>query len=80
MSGARTGKTVTVSELGAHKLFAPPDYLGAIRREAVLDRIFAEGGPRIVVLQAPAGHGKSTLLQQAKSGCEARGAATGWAA
>ncbi|MDB5986488.1 MAG: ATP-dependent transcriptional regulator-like protein [Nevskia sp.] len=78
MSGARTAKTVTMSELGAHKLFAPPDYLGAVRRDVVLNRIFADGAPRIVVLQGPAGHGKSTLLQQAKSGCEARGAATGW--
>ena len=33
---------------------------------------------RIVVLQAPAGHGKSTTLLQIKQGCEARGVPTAW--
>ncbi len=78
MTGARTYRTVPTSELGTHKLFAPPEYFGAILRQSVLNRIFADSAPRIVVLQAPAGHGKSTLLQQAKSACELRGAVTGW--
>jgi LuxR family maltose regulon positive regulatory protein len=66
------------SEVGAHKLFVPPESRGAIRRDAILDQIFAEHGPRVVLFQAPAGHGKTTLLQQARSTSEAQGILSGW--
>src|SRR5579885_934891 len=65
------------AEVYAHKLFAPTQYAGAIRRRALLERIFA-AGCRVVVLQGPAGHGKSTALQQLKSECEQQGMLTGW--
>lgn len=68
----------TAEQVAAHKLFAPPVYRGAICRQAILDRIFGEEAIRVVLLQAPAGHGKSTLLQQAKSKLEDRDALTGW--
>jgi LuxR family maltose regulon positive regulatory protein len=62
----------------AHKLFAPPKYRGAIRRAHALDRFLDPQAPRTAFLQAPAGHGKSTLLQQAKGAFEALGFRTGW--
>src|ERR1700757_654709 len=68
----------TQAEVYAHKLFAPTRHAGAIRRSAILERIFKEDGGRVVVLQGPAGHGKSTALQQLKSEFEARGFLTGW--
>jgi LuxR family maltose regulon positive regulatory protein len=78
MSGMKSIRASSSNEVGTYKLFAQPDYLGAIRRDAVLDRALASDAPHIIIFQAPAGHGKSTLLQQAKTGCEALGAASGW--
>lgn len=76
MDNRELGQTPT--EVCAHKLFAPPQFKGAIRRDALLDRVFAEQAPRVILYQGPAGHGKSTLLQQSKATAEARGALTGW--
>ena len=64
--------------IGAHKFFAPPAYAGSLQREAILSRVFTAQPEPIVLVQAPAGHGKSTLLQQIKSACEADGARTAW--
>lgn len=75
--GARTALALP-PEIGAHKLFAPEAARGSIRRDAILEQIFADDGPRVVVLQAPAGHGKTTLLQQARSTSEAQGDLSGW--
>ena len=68
----------TAIEICAHKFFAPPEFDGAVRRDVILDRIFAGRNLRVILVQGPAGHGKSTLLQQAKSTCEAQGTLTGW--
>ena len=68
----------TLDRLSAHKLFAPQAHQGAIHRKTILERIFVEEETRVILVQGPAGHGKSTLLQQAKSECEARGILTGW--
>jgi LuxR family maltose regulon positive regulatory protein len=68
----------TQAEVYAHKLFAPTRYAGAIRRTAILDRIFKDDCARIVLLQGPAGHGKSTALQQLKAEFESRGYLSGW--
>lgn len=78
MSLANKQAAGPAEQVAAHKLFAPPVYRGAIYRQAILDRIFGEEAIRVVLLQAPAGHGKSTLLQQAKSKIEGRDALTGW--
>jgi LuxR family transcriptional regulator, maltose regulon positive regulatory protein len=79
MSGVRTAAGARAPvEIYAHKLFAPPTYAGAIRREAILDRILGSDTARVVVLQGPAGHGKSTSLQQIKSACDVQGWLTGW--
>lgn len=49
-----------------------------VLREAILARVFAADAPSIVVLQAPAGHGKSTVLQQIRDECEARHVRCAW--
>lgn len=66
------------AEVFTHKFFAPPSYPGAISRAGLLGRIFRTPRYRVVVVQAPAGHGKSTLLQQAKTASEKQGARTAW--
>jgi len=47
-------------------------------RSELLGRVFADPGPRVVLLQAPAGHGKTTFMQQARAHWQAQGAAIGW--
>lgn len=49
-----------------------------IVREGILAQIFAETSPPVVILQAPAGHGKSTVLQQVRNESAVRGARCGW--
>ena len=61
-----------------HKIVAPKGYLLAISRSGLVTRILDETQARVVVLQAPAGHGKTTVLQQLQASCEAQGFATGW--
>jgi LuxR family maltose regulon positive regulatory protein len=65
-------------EVRSHKLFAPPVYPGAVRRRVILDRVLQNNSLRVTVLQGPAGHGKSTTLQQIKTAHEARGWRTAW--
>lgn len=65
-------------QIAKHKLFAPPASGGAIRRDALLAHIFNSGSARAVFLQAPAGHGKTTVLQQLRVACEASGTAAAW--
>jgi LuxR family maltose regulon positive regulatory protein len=66
------------AEASAHKLFAPPIYPGAIRRDGILDRISNNASVRVILLQGPAGHGKSTTLQQIKSDYEGKDWLTAW--
>lgn len=75
---AKRAPTPVPEKIYTQKMFTPPTYRGAVQRKAILDRILNDSCARVVVLQGPAGHGKSTLLQQAKSACEARGELTGW--
>ncbi|MCX7169609.1 MAG: hypothetical protein NTY41_04780, partial [Proteobacteria bacterium] len=59
-------------KVGAHKLFAPPKYAGAIPREAMLDKIFEEPSRvQVILMQGPAAHGKTTVMAQAKALSEA---------
>lgn len=62
----------------AHKLFEPRVRQGAVPREFLLARMFGADPARVVLIQGPAGHGKSTLLQQAMAECRARGMIAGW--
>lgn len=78
MSTATAKGAASSEQIYTQKLFTPPAYRGAVQRKAVLARILNEKSARVVVLQGPAGHGKSTLLQQAKSACEEREELTAW--
>ncbi len=62
----------------AHKFFEPRAFGGAIDRAGLLDRMFADNAARVVLLQGPAGHGKSTLMQQANARCRQQGMVVGW--
>ncbi len=64
--------------LCAHKFFAPPSVRRAIERNALQQRLQQHAEARVIVLQGPAGHGKSTALQQIKQACEAAGRITAW--
>jgi LuxR family transcriptional regulator, maltose regulon positive regulatory protein len=68
----------TPVEVGAHKLFPPPVKPNAIGRQAILDRVLRSPVERAFLLQAPAGSGKSTTLQQLMSAYTKAGWATGW--
>ena len=78
MSVAEATENETRGELYSHKLNAPQHFSGAIRRRAILDRLAGGDGARVVFLQGPAGHGKSTALQQLKSEIEAGGMLSAW--
>lgn len=66
------------NDIIGYKFFAPRPYPGAVSRHALLERVFRTPPYSVVAVQAPAGHGKSTFLEQAKSHTEQRGARTAW--
>jgi len=66
------------STVFSYKFIAPVPYSGAITRSDLLQRIAACTSARLVLLQGPAGHGKSTVLQQLKDVAQASGECTGW--
>ncbi|WP_337830840.1 LuxR C-terminal-related transcriptional regulator [Pseudonocardia sp. TMWB2A] len=69
----------TGSRTGGHKHAVPKGHWNAIPRHGLLGRIVAPPHePRLVVLHAPAGHGKTSVMVQAESACRARGAETAW--
>ena len=60
------------------RLSPPRPLSGIIARARLLSRIAADDAMPVVVIQGPAGHGKSTLMQQAHAECERRQVCTGW--
>ena len=78
VSAVRDEPRATRVQVSPHKLYAPKAYPGAVARCALLERIVSRSAPPITFLQAPAGHGKSTLLQQLKTHCDGAGFKTGW--
>jgi len=65
-------------DIAAYKFFAPPASAGTVQRTALLERILGGGSARVVFLQGPAGHGKSTALQQLRAASAAQGSTTAW--
>jgi LuxR family maltose regulon positive regulatory protein len=49
-----------------------------VRRHGLIWRALHAGTARVIGVQAPAGHGKTTLLEQLRAECEQQGYATGW--
>lgn len=66
------------SEILRCKFFASEPYPGTVWRKVLLDRLSRDPPYRLVVIQAPAGHGKSTLMQQARTISQRTGVACGW--
>ena len=60
------------------RLSPPRPLSGIIPRARLLNRIVGDTAKPLVVIQGPAGHGKSTLMQQAHAECERRQVCTGW--
>lgn len=61
-----------------HKLAAPKAHRNAVERRRLLDQMAAGGRRRIILIQSPAGHGKTSLMLQAEAAARQRGAITGW--
>ena len=49
-----------------------------VMRDRILERVFSPGAPDIVILNAPAGHGKSTALRQIRDECQAHQVRCAW--
>src|SRR3989344_5664718 len=62
----------------ASKLSPPQSAAFEIARTHICERIFNAGAARLVVLRAPAGFGKTTVMLQARRRFEDAGLATGW--
>ncbi|MFA7556190.1 MAG: LuxR C-terminal-related transcriptional regulator [Hydrogenophaga sp.] len=72
-----TARGVRASSL-ATKLSPPQSAAFEIARTHLCERIFNAGAARLVVLRAPAGFGKTTVMLQARQRFEETGLATGW--
>lgn len=55
---------------------AAPSY--EVQRELVCDEIFAAGGARVVLICAPAGFGKTTVMRQVRERCDSSGVVSAW--
>ena len=64
--------------LGVGRFYAPNAHAGVIERRSIMRRILDASSGTAVVLQGPAGHGKTTLMQQLHTRLNASGVLTGW--
>ena len=64
--------------LYSYKLYAPPLRSDLIGRKSILGRVLRRDPARVMLLQAPAGYGKSTTLRQIMSECDERDFLTAW--
>lgn len=60
-----------------YKISVPRAHKNAVERTALLGDIFSSSS-RVVVFQAPAGHGKTSLMLQVEGVCSSRGILCGW--
>ncbi|MBI4692432.1 MAG: hypothetical protein HY749_00235 [Gammaproteobacteria bacterium] len=67
-----------VTRIVRSKLTMPPLLPRRVLRTGLLEAFFAEPALRVVLVQAPAGFGKTTLLQQCAVHAATAGYATGW--
>lgn len=70
--------TESAPDVNEHKLFAPKPVSDMVPRKALLDALTGAPEARVMLLQGPAGHGKTISLIQLKQACEARGDRTAW--
>lgn len=60
------------------RLSPPRPPTGSIAREHLVKRLVADDAPPIMIVQGPAGYGKSTVMQQTKAECDRRGLCAAW--
>lgn len=78
MASGNTAGARASPDVQRYRLQAPPPPAGAVRRTSIIERALQSDSARVVLLQGPAGHGKSTSLQQLRGVCEERGCVTAW--
>lgn len=78
MASGNTAGARAPADVHHYRFQAPSQPAGAVQRTSIIERALRSDSARVVLLQGPAGHGKSTALQQLRSVCEARGWVTGW--
>lgn len=62
----------------ASRLQSPLQSPYEVARSETCDEIFAAGGARVVLISAPAGFGKTTLMRQVRQRCESAGLVNAW--
>ncbi len=67
-----------VAFAGSYKFCPPLPLAGSIRRHGLMSDITSNNQYSAVVIQGPAGHGKTTLMQQIYAQCHEQGGLTGW--
>lgn len=61
-----------------HKLAAPKPHRNAVERRRILGKLTNLAGKRVVLIQSPAGHGKTSLMLQVEAAARAQGVLTCW--
>jgi LuxR family maltose regulon positive regulatory protein len=62
----------------SHKFTPPPPLVNALRRHRLLSDVLANSRYAAVVIQGPAGHGKTTLMQQVLQDLAQEDVSVGW--
>tara|TARA_R100000687_G_C6453073_1_gene166319 strand:+ start:2350 stop:5046 length:2697 start_codon:yes stop_codon:yes gene_type:complete len=73
-----TEKVTESTNVLKHKLLAPQPGQTSVQRRSLVQQIATTEGVRCVIIQAPAGHGKTTLLSQLVTHSEERGISSAW--
>jgi LuxR family maltose regulon positive regulatory protein len=68
----------TASFIGSYKFYPPLPLANAITRARLLAELRDDLDFTAAVIQGPAGHGKTTLMQQIVEHCRSRGVLVGW--
>jgi LuxR family maltose regulon positive regulatory protein len=74
---ASSDRALQENDTSPLRLLPPRAVSGSISRERLVSRVLRAGAP-LILIQGPAGHGKSTLMQQVYAECEARQVRAGW--
>lgn len=61
-----------------YKFYPPQLFSSSIKRRQLLSEFMHQKTYSAVIIQGPAGHGKSTLMRQIKQQCEEQNFSTGW--
>lgn len=70
--------SIRSARLLPHKLAPPTPHRDTVERSRILGKLADIAHKRIVLIQSPAGHGKTSLMLQVEAAARARGVLTGW--